>query len=317
MELRQLKYFVTVAHLQNFTRAAAAVRIAQPALSRQIRKLEAELGTILLYRDGRTATLTEAGKRFYEHAKLILNQLDTARHELLEGHEQPIGSVSLGFPPHIGPHFGVSLLDRFKRVFPKAQLRLVEAFSAPLADWIFTGRLDAALLYNAQQYKHLHIEWTVLEQLYFVSKAGDPHTAAADIQLRDVADLPIIFPDQPSSTRERVETALERLGMKANVVLEVDSLGVIKRLVAAGAGYSFHPFVTVHEEVAQGKLSASRVVDPFLEMRLSLAVPLYGKMTSLTQRLLVLVLDEVERAIGEKLWSARWDGADAEAAGST
>lgn len=305
MELRQLRYFVIVADLKNFTRAAGAVHIAQPALSRQIRKLEEELGSALFYRDGRTVTLTEAGRKFYNHAKSMLRSIETARRELLEEQASPTGSVVFGVPPHLGPSFSVEILERFEKVFPRARLHIVEGFSGQLADWLFTGRLDLAFLYSADSYKHLTTLFSVTESLYVVAPPGDKITANETIKFNDLQGLPFISPEVPSNTRNCVEIAVVQTGTKIDFATEVDSTSIIKRLVAAGRGYAFFPYVTVHEEVTAGTLSAVKVVDPSLEMRLSLAVPQSGDSTALSKELIAMVSIAAREAISNKAWSAR------------
>lgn len=305
MELRQLRYFVTVAELQNFTRAAAAVRIAQPALSRQIRKLEGELGALLLHRDGRSAILTDAGKKFYAHARSVLREIDDAKQDLLEEKETPTGSVGFGFPPHVGPTFAVSLVKRFTELCAKAHLRVVEGFSNQLADWLFTGRLDAALLYNASNYKHLRTEFTVNEDMCLVGPPGDRNTSGGQVAFSRLAGLPLIVPDRPSNTRARLEEAMAEANVTLEFSMEVDSLSTIKRLVASGQGYALLTFVTIHGEVESRQLSAAKVIKPSLRMPLSLATPIYGKSRMLTRTLLSLIRDEVDRGASEGLWSSR------------
>lgn len=305
MELRQLRYFLTVADLKNFTRAASVVHIAQSALSRQIRKLEDELGAVLLYRNGRTATLTEAGKRFYDHAKLVLRQLDEARQALSEQEGNPTGSIALGYPPHLGPEFPVSIIRRFHSLYPKAQLRIVEGFTNQLSDYLFTGRIDVALLYNAPSFKHLTAEFTISENLFLIAPHDDPLSTADSVAFTSLAGLPFITPDPPSATRSCVEEAMTRSGVALRFALEVDSLPAIKRLVAERQGYAFMAFATVYEEVAAGLLSATRVVEPDLEMQLSLARPIHGKSNALTGMLVSLVREEVDRAMQDGLWVAK------------
>lgn len=305
MEFRQLRYFVTVAEMQNFTRAAAAVRIAQPALSRQIRKLEAELGAVLLHRDGRSAILTDAGKKFYDHARTVLREIDEARQDLLDERETPTGSVGFGFPPHVGPTFAVSLIMRFAALYPKAHLRVVEGFSNQLADWLFTGRLDAALLYNAGNYKHLRTKFTVNEDMYLVAPPDNRHTAKEHVPFARLADLPFVVPDRPSNTRARVEAAMAEARVNLHFAREVDSLSTIKRLVASRQGYALLTYVSIHEEVKSRQLSASKIVKPNVKMPLSLATPIYGKSRMLTQALYALIQDEIDRGASEGLWSSR------------
>lgn len=305
MELRQLRYFLSVADLGNFTRAAAVLRVAQSALSRQIRKLEDELGAPLLHRDGRSATLTEAGQRFYDHAKLVLRQLDDAKRELVEQQENPTGSVAFGYPPHLGAEFPVALMRRFRTLYPRARLRLIEGFTNQLADWLFTGRIDVALLYTAASFKHIVTEFTMTEDLYVMAPPGDPIAGGDTVEFSRLSALPFITPDPPSSTRSCVEEAAASRGISLRFALEVDSFPIIKRLVAEGHGYAFAAFATIYDEVAAGTLTAARVIEPELRMPLSLARPRFGRSSDLMGLLTVLVREEMDRAIRSGLWRAR------------
>jgi LysR family transcriptional regulator, nitrogen assimilation regulatory protein len=307
MELKQLHYFVAAAEFKNFTRAAAAVHIAQPAISRHIRKLEEELGSSLFYRDGRTITLTEAGRKFYNHAKGMLRSLDAARRELEEEQGNPTGSVFLGVPPHIGPSFSIELLRRFEDIFPRARLHIVEAFSGQLADWLFTGRLDLAFLYNADSYRHLVNLFSVRESLFVVGHADDKLLSGDSIKFKELVGWPFIAPDHPSTTRNCVELGITKTGTKINFETEVDSIPLIKRLVATKRGYAFFPFVTVHEEVLEGTLRACRVVQPNLEIRLSVAVPQSGEVTALSKKMIEIGINTARDAISKRTWFARID----------
>ena len=102
MDLKQLEYFVRVAELGSFTRAAVALDVAQPALSRQVRQLEVELRQNLLIRNGRGAAPTEAGKLLLEHGRGILHQVERAREELGRVRGALAGRVAIGLPPSVG-----------------------------------------------------------------------------------------------------------------------------------------------------------------------------------------------------------------------
>ena len=153
MELRQLRYFLQVADFKSFSRAAIAVRIAQPALSRHIRKLEEELGVALFYRDGRGAILTEQGKRYYERVTDILRQLDQATAELQSDDEMPTGEVVLGVPTELGPRFILQIVQSFRSRYPSARIRVAESGSAQIAEWLQSSRLDAGFIYDPQDYQ--------------------------------------------------------------------------------------------------------------------------------------------------------------------
>jgi LysR family nitrogen assimilation transcriptional regulator len=129
MDLKQLEYFVHVAELRSFTKAAALLSVAQPALSRQVRHLEVELRQTLLYRNGRGVIPTDAGKRLLAHGRGILLQVERAKQELEEMRGTPVGHVVIGAPPTIMRLFAPPLVSAFQSRFPKATLRIVEARS--------------------------------------------------------------------------------------------------------------------------------------------------------------------------------------------
>ena len=127
MDLRQLEYFVRVAELGGFTRAAIALGVAQPALSRQVRLLEVELRQTLLARNGRGAVPTEAGQVLLEHARGILHQVDRAREELARLRGGLAGRVTLGLPPSVARALAVPLLQGCRQQLPDARLSITEA----------------------------------------------------------------------------------------------------------------------------------------------------------------------------------------------
>src|SRR5882672_7332336 len=148
MDIKQLDYFVHVADLGSFTKAASLLAIAQSALSHQVRQLEIELKQPLLYRNGRGVTPTDAGKRLLAHARGILMQVRRARDELTDTSDAMVGHVIFGLPPSIARLFTVPLVKSFRNSFPKGTLGVVEALSASVVEWLVEGRLDIGLVYD-------------------------------------------------------------------------------------------------------------------------------------------------------------------------
>ena len=239
MDLRQLEYFVRVAELGSFTRAALALDVAQPALSRQVRLLEVELRQNLLTRHGRGAAPTEAGQVLLEHARGILHQVEHARDEMARLRGGLAGRVTLGLPPSVARALAVPLVQAFGQQLPEAQLSITEALSASMQEQLASGRLDIAVLYNAQPVPGLDIAPLARDELLLVQRAPAAGAAADDarpVTLREVARLPLVIPSRPNAIRMHVEAQLAAAGCAPHVALEIDGVATILELVEGGAG---------------------------------------------------------------------------------
>ncbi len=236
MDLRQLEYFVRVAELGSFTRAALALDVAQPALSRQVRLLELELRQSLLARHGRGAAPTEAGQVLLEHARGILHQVEHARDELARLRGALAGRVTLGLPPSVARALAVPLVQAFGQQLPEARLSITEALSASMQEQLASGRLDIAVLYNAQPVPGLDIAPLARDELLLVQRAPAPEGPASAIALRELTRLPLVIPSRPNAIRMHVETVMAAAGCAPRVALEIDGVATILELVEGGAG---------------------------------------------------------------------------------
>lgn len=237
MDLKQLDTFVRVAELGSFTRAASVLRVAQPALSRQVRALEVELRQPLFDRNGRGVTLTEAGKRLLAHGRGILQQVQRARQDLEEQRGAAAGLISIGLPPSLSRTLTTPLVEAFRHHFPKATLSIVEGLSTYMLEWLAQGRIDCALVYNAQPAAAFELQPVVDEALCLVSahrggvRNAPMGPAGPAIALAAVAQHDLVIPSRPHAIRMRVETALAEVGLKPKVALEVESVPAILDLV--------------------------------------------------------------------------------------
>ncbi|HSW08173.1 LysR substrate-binding domain-containing protein [Aquabacterium sp.] len=238
MDLKQLEYFVRVAELGSFTRAAIALDVAQPALSRQVRQLEVELRQNLLIRNGRGAAPTEAGKLLLEHGRGILHQVERAREELGRVRGALAGRVAIGLPPSIAKAMAVPLIREFRKRMPDATLSISEGLSVGMHESLATGRLDIALLYNAGPSPDIELTALLEEPLFLVQQhtGKAPPARPRPVPLRELAALPLIIPTRPNAIRMLVETEMANLGCRPNVALEIDGVAAILDLVEDGAG---------------------------------------------------------------------------------
>lgn len=235
MDLKQLAYFVRVAELGSFSRAAEMLDVAQPALSRQVRLLEVELHQNLLLRNGRGVTLTDAGKLLLEHSRGVLHQVERLREDLSRVRGALTGSVALGLPPTISKMLTVPVSREFRSRMPGATLSITEGLSSTMTQALLAGRLDIALLHNAPPTADISLIPLLEEELLLVQRREDaPSSPTA--KLAELAELDLIIPSRPNAIRMQVEMALTNLGIHPRIALEIDSVGAILDLVADGAG---------------------------------------------------------------------------------
>jgi LysR family nitrogen assimilation transcriptional regulator len=237
MDLRQLEYFVTVAELGSFSRAALTLDVAQPALSRQVRLLEVELRQNLLQRHGRGAVPTEAGQVLLEHARGILHQVGRARDELARLRGGLTGRVAVGLPPSVARALAVPLVRAFGRQLPEAHLSIAEALSTNMQEQVASGRLDIAVLYNARPVPGLEIAPLAMDELVLVQSARAAPRAARHAHRPAGAGAPAAGDPQPAQRHPHARRApVGRLGVQPQVALEIDGVAAILDLVADGAG---------------------------------------------------------------------------------
>lgn len=297
MELLELRYFVTVAEAGSFSRATVELGTTQPALSRQVRKLEGELKCDLFYRHGRGVSLTAAGKKLFDAVKPLLQQVVQIKDEILEDGNHPSGSVTFGVPPSIGATLCAPLSRRFSREYPAARLRIREAFSSTLFEWVEMGRLDLAILYDARRGRNLIAEPLLREPLFMVEASDRRRGGKGPIELVELARRRFILPGPENGLRRVIDTAIANAGLTLSVTMEVDSVAAIKQLLEKGDEATVLPFGAVHREVHDGRLRARRINAEDAQAMLVTATPLHRPITRATRVLIDLVRSEIRKSV--------------------
>jgi LysR family nitrogen assimilation transcriptional regulator len=302
MDLKQLEYFRHVAELGSFTRAASFLSVVQPALSRQVRQLEVELGQSLFERNGRGVVLTEAGARLLEHTRGILMQIGRARQDLEDQRNGDTGHIVLGLPPSLGRSVTVPLVKAFKEHLPNASLATVEGLSAYILEWLALGRVDFALVYNAAPSPAVTVLPLLDEQLFLIvprDGAARPRRGRASITLAELAQYPLIIPSRPHAVRMSVEHALTGVDSKIQVAHEIESIPAIIDLVRQGLGCAVLPWNAVNSTPWAGEVLVKPILSPTLRTSLSIATSAQRPVGSLVRRAIDVVRDIVRREIRE------------------
>jgi LysR family nitrogen assimilation transcriptional regulator len=300
MDLKQLEYFVRVAEMGSFTRAAVALNVAQPALSRQVRLLEVELRQNLLVRNGRGATPTEAGQVLLEHGRGILHQVERAREELGRVRTGLTGRVALGMPPSVARVLTVPLMRAFRLTLPEARLSISEGLTTAMQEGLLNGRLDIAMLYNANASNGLELTPLVREELLLVQARPpglqeDP--PPAPIALKDLAALPLVIPSRPNAIRMHVESELARIGCQPQIAFEIDGVPAILELVADGAGAAILSRNAVARSINPSAFSVRRINAPALTIALSTAISSLRPSTLTQQATLNLIRETAQQLL--------------------
>lgn len=303
MELKQLRSFVHIAELGSFSRAAVFLSVAQPALSRQIQNLEADLGAKLFYRNGRGVELTTAGRHLINHAKAIIDRSQRARNELLALNEETVGATVLGVPPTVGQFLAAPLVRIFRGRYPSVALRVVEVYSAHIHEWLSSARIDVGLAYDAPRTnRYLVTEHLWDENLCLVGPGDGVGGVGPDFPFLHLGELPLMLPGRPHGLRLLVDTAAARHDLVLKVDLEVDSLTTTKELVQSGTGYTVLPLAAVYREVELGRMSARRLSGPPLKRTVVLATVAQRSRSMAVEALVTVIRSVVKELVADGKW---------------
>ena len=223
MNLRALRYFVAIADAGSLTAAAAAISIAQPALTRQLRELEADLGVQLLHRTPRGVLLTQAGVTLYESAQRMLAEAARVREHLARRQDNSSATVVLGASPTLARVLLPNLFESCQRSLAGVKLRAREAFTPALLDWLERGMVDMAIVTNPEAGRPLSLHPLLGEPLALVSHVSlklDPV-----ITISQLARIPLLM---TSLHRSIVERQLLPVGGQLMVQAEIDSVDSIR-----------------------------------------------------------------------------------------
>ena len=298
MDLKQLAYFVRVAELGSFTRAAIALDVAQPALSRQVRLLEVELRQTLLIRNGRGALPTEAGKLLLAHGRGILHQVERAYEELGRVRGSLAGRVAVGLPTSLARALTVPLTRTFRAELPDATISISEGLSVAMQESLIAGRLDIAVLYNAQPTAEIDISPLLEEDLLLV-QCRTPglvdDSVVMPVTLKDVAQLPLVIPSRPNAVRMQVESEMANIGCRLKIALEIDGVPAILDLVADGVGSAVLSRNAVANAVRPSAYQVRSIIAPALRTKVSVAT---SSLRPATQTQLA-TLELLKRTVGQ------------------
>lgn len=273
MDIRKLELLIHVAEFGSFSKSAAVLGIAQPALGRQIQKLEEGCGVRLLYRHGRGVSLTPEGQLLVTRAKPLVRQLESIAGDLQSAIEEPQGTVVLGLTPTVCDLIGLHLLQSLSAKYPKLTVNIVTGYSGYVHEWLVDGRLDIAVLHDARRSATVAVDAIGVARLSLVTPPGMKigNRARKSVTIKDLEGVPLTLSSQNHGLRRTLELAAGHAEISLDVRYEVDTLQLALELVVAGMASTVLARPAFLPALESGKVSELVIESPQIETRLMIA----------------------------------------------
>ncbi len=307
MDVRQLRYFSQVVESGSFSEAARKLHIAQPALSQHVRHMEDELGVMLLHRSARGIVATEAGDRLMRHARRIVAEFaglaDSVRGEAVA----PNGDVRVGLPGTVSELLSAPLIEAARARYPDIRIRIVEAMSGYILDWLKRGDVDLAMIYSTSDPSGLAVHLGLSEEICLFASASREQPARLNvpsIKLAAAARLPLVVPGPQHGLRELIEDCAKSARATIHPAIEINSYSQIKKLVARGLGYGILPRMAVDSEGRAGVFRIWRLEKPEITRKVYLAYSTERPLLSAPRAVGQLAWDILRQLVRDGVWTA-------------
>lgn len=262
MELNQMKLFLDLVREGSFTRVAEQNRLTQPAVSLQIQRLEAELGTRLLERTTRRVLVTEDGQILASYARDILARAEEARQVLHERRGQMVGTIRMAAIHSVGLHELPTYIKKFIRMHPEVRLHIEYHPSDQVYQLVLQGAADIGLVAYPEQRDSLVTIPFLEDEMVVIVPPEHPLAEGRDqIVLKDLVDCDMIAFDPSIPTRRATDGVLTQHGIHVNIKMECDNVEIMKKMVEVGLGVAFVPRFSVQAEAARETLKILRLKD--------------------------------------------------------
>lgn len=273
MKISHLRTLLEVAETGSLVKAADRLNTVQPAISRQIRLLEEDLGIKLFTRHGRGMAPTEAGLKALDGATRVLAEVEQLRVTVCDSDARLTGRVSIGMPPAFIELLAVPLARYFQDNHPAVEVQLLSRFSALLRDGMQHGEIDLALTYEWMQSRAVRTIPLLRERLYLVGPADAGLSTSRSVPLKALQGRRLILPPASHSLAGMIEDTARKAKLSLDVKLTVESYPAIRALIQNGFGWTVWPLASVQKDVAEGRLSAAPIARPVMQRQLVLATP--------------------------------------------
>ena len=305
MDIKQLRYFIAIAEEGSLSAASQRLRVAQPSLSQHVIKIEQELGVTLINRSPRGVALTPSGEILLRHAREICHSMSVCQESVKKSGSVLEGSVAFGLPSSISMVLSVPLAETVRHLLPKVRLRVVEAMSGFIRQWLQDETLDLGFLYDHDDARAFEARELMQEELYFFAAADNwplKRPVGEPVPLAEIAGLELVLPSQHHGMRRTIEQFALGRGLQLNVCVEMDALAQIKELVARGSGFTILAAAAAHDRAERGELVCSPIVDPVIVRPIYLVRKLTRPQTYVSREVERITLEVVNDLVTRGIW---------------
>ncbi|WP_171181614.1 LysR family transcriptional regulator [Ruegeria sp. HKCCD8929] len=306
-DLRQLRYFVTIAEAGSFSKAALQLGVAQSALSHHISQMEARLGVALFSRSSKGVEKTESGTRFLDHARAILAAVDAATNDVRDDAKEPGGLVRLGATLTVAPMLVEPLMDRLSKVAPRISLRIEERLSPPLVQAVASGELDIAVCFNAGEDRRIDGIPVLEEEICLVGVPELVGDTEDPIRFEDALSFPLLLPGRDHILRGMIDRVALFRNRPIEVRHECLSLNSLLAGLRLGLGATLISRLSALPLTRSGEVLCRPINDPVVSRQLFIASSSERPKTTAQKT----VVRTVQDLILEKLASGDLPGAKA------
>lgn len=259
MDLKQLQYFLRICEATSLSEAAQFAGVSQPALSRQIKLLEEELGVVLFERHSRGIVLSEAGIHLRREATNLLKDAERIRSDLAAEAARPHGEVAIGTPSSLRQFLIAPAIAHYMESYPDVRFRIREGTSRSVRNGLVAGEMDVAVLSTLEDLDPLKTIRLSSESLFLIGPRRARLRMTEAVSIKRLVDLPLILTARPNSLRVIVDRALERRGLSVEARIEVETFQMALDLIDATGSYSVFPYCAIALPLQENRITAAPI----------------------------------------------------------
>ncbi|MEJ1116649.1 LysR substrate-binding domain-containing protein [Paenarthrobacter sp. CCNWLY172] len=305
MDTRKLSYFVQIVDSGSITKAAAALHVAQPALSQQVSALENDLKQRLLIRSKQGVEPTAAGHTLYRHAQSILRLVEQARQDVASSGAAPSGRVSIAIAPYsMASSLTPQIISEVGRRYPDIVVHLTEIFGGVLSEAIKNGRLDMALIYEPGKIRGVQFTTMIVEDLHLVvhpdMDVAQGSASQDTVTLKEASTVGLFLPEKNHTLRQLIEKGLSEQDLPLRLVGEVESVPSLTRLIRANLGGTVLPKSAADALFPEQDFKVLRIVEPGLQSKIALCTPDHEPLSEAASAVLLVVKEMLHQQLINK-----------------